>query len=91
MDNFKGVNDAYGHLVGDDVLRAVAGQIHGATRSGDGTFRYGGEEFLVIFDRMDQGGAATADDNLYGAKRAGRNRVRSTLLGPQVLRGTATA
>jgi diguanylate cyclase (GGDEF)-like protein len=48
IDRFKAVNDAHGHLVGDDVLRAVAGAIASAVREEDVPARYGGEEFAVL-------------------------------------------
>jgi diguanylate cyclase (GGDEF)-like protein len=48
LDNFKKVNDVYGHLAGDEVLRASARRIADGVRSYDLVGRYGGEEFLVI-------------------------------------------
>ncbi|HYV95980.1 MAG TPA: diguanylate cyclase [Gemmatimonadaceae bacterium] len=48
LDHFKEVNDRYGHLVGDDVLRVVAGFLQSAIRSVDIVARYGGEEFVVV-------------------------------------------
>jgi len=48
IDHFKKVNDRYGHDVGDEVLRAVAGAIGGAVREGDVPARFGGEEFAII-------------------------------------------
>jgi diguanylate cyclase (GGDEF)-like protein len=48
IDKFKALNDQYGHQVGDEVLRAVAGAIVGAVREDDVPARYGGEEFAVL-------------------------------------------
>jgi len=48
IDRFKDLNDRHGHLVGDDVLRAVAAAIAGAVRDDDVPARYGGEEFAVL-------------------------------------------
>jgi diguanylate cyclase (GGDEF)-like protein/PAS domain S-box-containing protein len=48
VDHFKGVNDKYGHDVGDTVLRMVARTLHAGVRGLDHAGRWGGEEFLVI-------------------------------------------
>jgi diguanylate cyclase (GGDEF)-like protein len=48
LDNFKAVNDDYGHDVGDQVLVLLAQQLHQAFRKEDFIYRYGGDEFLVI-------------------------------------------
>jgi methyl-accepting chemotaxis protein len=48
IDHFKQVNDEYGHSVGDEVLRQVAGVINRNTRPDDYCIRYGGEEFVLI-------------------------------------------
>ena len=54
IDNFKSVNDQYGHQVGDEVLRMVARDIAGGMRSPDSLFfRWGGEEFLLIVAHVD--------------------------------------
>lgn len=54
LDHFKRVNDGYGHQVGDDVLRDVAGRMQAAVRNFDTVGRYGGEEFLIIMDNADR-------------------------------------
>jgi len=48
IDNFKRLNDGYGHLAGDRVIAAVAGVIRDALRGADLATRYGGEEFSVL-------------------------------------------
>ncbi len=51
IDWFKRINDTFGHSVGDEVLRAVAGAIAEAVRDGDVPARFGGEEFAVLLRR----------------------------------------
>ncbi|EKE77478.1 diguanylate cyclase [Gallaecimonas xiamenensis 3-C-1] len=48
LDHFKTVNDTYGHLLGDQVLKAAARQLSGFVRDGALAFRFGGEEFAVL-------------------------------------------
>ncbi|MFD0586616.1 sensor domain-containing diguanylate cyclase [Paenibacillus sp. GCM10027627] len=54
IDYFKKVNDSYGHLAGDEVLRFVAAHLQSAMRDGDLCFRFGGEEFGVLAKYADQ-------------------------------------
>lgn len=48
IDNFKQINDRYGHTVGDAVMRSVARTLLDMTRRADRVFRYGGEEFCIL-------------------------------------------
>jgi diguanylate cyclase (GGDEF)-like protein len=120
IDDFKSVNDGYGHQAGDEILRRVGQVLAGGVRHVDLAARYGGEEFGVIVPETDLEGAvelaerlraaleaeevelqdgtklsvtasfgaalkgdlpggenlvAAADEALYQAKRAGKNRV----------------
>jgi len=64
IDNFKIINDTYGHLVGDRVLRHVALQIKNSLRTCDIVARYGGEEFLIILPDTDEINAIMALDRV---------------------------
>jgi two-component system cell cycle response regulator len=57
IDHFKRVNDTFGHLVGDDVLRDIASLLLASVRSSDMVARYGGEEFLVVLPETEDEGA----------------------------------
>lgn len=48
LDDFKSINDVFGHLAGDAVLRACAGRLAGQVRAGDHVFRMGGDEFAIV-------------------------------------------
>ena len=134
IDNFKQVNDTYGHPQGDLVLKEVARVLEEQSRDIDYPARYGGEEMSVILPQTDIGGAAmlaermreaieelrvrrldgggvlkmtasfgvaalpgsatdkryliaVADDALYRAKRAGKNRVERATATPEASPG----
>jgi diguanylate cyclase (GGDEF)-like protein len=67
LDHFKDINDKYGHLVGDEVLREVARRLLASVRPNDAVGRYGGEEFLLVLVDCD---AETAMERANELRRA---------------------
>lgn len=67
IDNFKEVNDTYGHLVGDDVLCEISNRTLKAIRTNDVVARYGGEELVVILPQTDSVGAKKYGQRLLDA------------------------
>jgi two-component system cell cycle response regulator len=57
LDHFKAINDSYGHVVGDEVLRGVSGTLQREARTVDIVARYGGEEFVVVLPETGSEGA----------------------------------
>ena len=49
MDNFKNINDQYGHLVGDEILRNIGHLMRSSIRQEDEAYRWGGDEFVILF------------------------------------------
>ena len=67
VDHFKRVNDVYGHLIGDVVLREVAEQIKDQLRLSDAMARYGGEEFAVLLVQTDEPTAIAIAERIRSA------------------------
>jgi diguanylate cyclase (GGDEF)-like protein len=64
IDNFKQINDTFGHQAGDEVLRQVGSFLRRSLRVTDFVARYGGEEFTVILPRTNSAGAYRVAENL---------------------------
>lgn len=77
INDFKRINDQFGHMAGDDLLRQFAVELKSALRSADLAGRWGGDEFIVVLDC----GPEQAE--------AQRNRIRDWVVGEYTLRGGA--
>ena len=64
IDHFKAVNDTYGHLVGDKVLRALSDAFREQLRDYDLAGRFGGEEFVILLPQTDEADAFTIAERL---------------------------
>jgi diguanylate cyclase (GGDEF)-like protein len=88
VDDFKSLNDAHGHLIGDRVLRSIAHVVKSKMRGVDTAARYGGEEIAVILPRTELVNAYNVGERI----RAAIAQLRITTDGepPEVLRVTAS-
>ena len=68
VDHFKHVNDSFSHVIGDRVLRRVAGILSGHCRADDVVVRYGGDEFVMLVGRDPAAAAAIADRMLHAVR-----------------------
>ncbi|MFI5733647.1 diguanylate cyclase [Kribbella sp. NPDC051587] len=73
LDHFKSVNDTYGHLAGDQVLKAIAAELQREIRAEDLVGRLGGEEFAILLPMTN------ADDTLHTAERI-RHRISGLVI-----------
>ena len=69
VDHFKRVNDSHGHLIGDEVLRALAAELRQQVRESDVVGRFGGEEFTVLLPRTDAADAHGIAERLRASAR----------------------
>jgi diguanylate cyclase (GGDEF)-like protein/PAS domain S-box-containing protein len=81
LDNFKPLNDRYGHAVGDLLLKEVARRISSCVREMDTVARFGGDEFVVMLSELDS-------DKVESTAQAGivAEKIRIILAGPYVLK-----
>lgn len=88
VDHFKSINDRYGHIVGDEVLRRVVECLRAEIRSDDLVFRYGGEEFVVLCESMPHSAALASAERMRVAVH--RTLAREFKAAPTVSIGVAT-
>ena len=72
IDFFKRINDTYGHLLGDNVIRHVAKILHDTVKGKDCPARYGGEEFAVLLPDTDLAGGMTVAEQIRATVEGGR-------------------
>ena len=65
LDDFKSINDRFGHLFGDQVLRETANNLFAAVRHGDIVVRYGGDEFCILVENTSPNGLHTMAERLW--------------------------
>jgi diguanylate cyclase (GGDEF)-like protein len=70
IDNFKSINDRYGHIVGDEVLRRFAEALHERLRQNDVAARWGGEEFVILADGASLENACQLGEQIRAAIKA---------------------
>ncbi|WP_089174838.1 GGDEF domain-containing protein [Bosea sp. AS-1] len=88
VDHFKSINDRYGHITGDEVLRRVAECLRAEIRSEDKIFRYGGEEFVILSENMPHAAALAYAERMRTAVRG--TLAREFAAAPTVSIGVAT-
>ncbi len=79
MDNFKEVNDHYGHLVGDEILSNIGHLLRSSIRQEDEAFRWGGDEFVILFYNQQRGVAESRMRAVEARLRDFRVRGHGTL------------
>lgn len=90
IDYFKKINDTYGHVAGDNVLRQLATVVKPRLRSQDLLARVGGEEFAILLPEVENGGARIAADKVRAIVESSRFMVDDKEFGCTVSIGVAT-
>ena len=90
IDRFKPINDSYGHLAGDAILRQLGALLRTNLRRDDVAGRLGGEEFGVILPEVDQSGAVVAAEKVRRLVEAHRFEFDSTKIPVTVSIGVAS-
>jgi diguanylate cyclase (GGDEF)-like protein len=87
LDNFKLINDSFGHAAGDELLCAIAGRLQGATRAADIVARQGGDEFLVLLADIEPPQVPPDPEYARTAAEVVAKKIRRTLRAPFVVSG----
>ena len=90
VDNFKRINDEYGHDVGDMILKQLAEVIRRSIRSSDIAARFGGEEFIVALPKTDEKGALMVAERIRQEFKKSKVKVDGKDVGTTVSIGVAT-
>lgn len=91
LDNFKEINDQYGHLVGDQVLAVLVERIRHRLRDSDSLARYGGEEFSILMPGMTLEQGLNAAERVRAAVSESPVRIGNTQLNVTISLGVTTA
>ncbi len=75
VDHFKGINDTYGHTVGDKVLQSVSKTLQASIRTTDLAGRYGGDEFMIILPETSRSGAEKLAEKINYSVRTNEFKV----------------
>lgn len=79
IDDFKSINDQYGHEMGDSIIKKVAQHLTSIARTTDKVIRFGGDEFLVIFNGMDKSQSSILMAKFQKVQRALEDASKSTV------------
>ena len=89
VDNFKRVNDSFGHIIGDEVLKFIAFKILASVRENDLASRYGGEEFAVLLPETDLMGAMAVAERIRKHVESEILEIRENKIGATISLGLA--
>lgn len=85
VDHFKVINDTYGHVIGDSVLKYIADFLSGSVRGSDIACRYGGDEFVLILPECSRGEAAERAESMRTAFLSAEVRLPEQIISKPTL------